>query len=70
MPTEHDCAQIEIRQVTLEARINAISERLDEVLKLMRAAGRWAIGAVSLLVVVEIFGKEAVLKIIMALITK
>lgn len=59
MPTPEDCTNLKVAQVSLDKRVDAISERLDEVLEEIKAMRSWATKWGTALLLIVILGKDA-----------
>lgn len=59
MPTPEDCTNLKIAQVSIDKRVDAIAERLDEVLEEIRQVRAWAAKWGTILMLVVILGKDA-----------
>lgn len=42
MPTEKECSELKVAQASIDSRVDAIGERLDEVLEELRSIKQWA----------------------------
>lgn len=59
MPTPEDCTNLKIAQVSIDKRVDAIAERLDEVLEEIKQVRAWAAKWGTILMLVVILGKDA-----------
>lgn len=66
MPTVEECTNMKIAQAKTEARMEAISDRLDEVLREIQEAKKWAATYGSVGVFIILLGDKAI-PIIMAI---
>ena len=59
MPTPEECTNMKVAQVSLDKRVDAIAERLDEVLEEVRSMRSWATKWGTILMLLTIIGKDA-----------
>lgn len=59
MPTQEECTAIKVTQAQQDARMSAMSERLDEVLDELRALRKWLSSYGTVILLVAIFGEKA-----------
>jgi len=59
MPTPEECTNLKIAQVSIDKRVDAIAERLDEVLEEVKGIRAWATKWGTALILIVILGKDA-----------
>lgn len=59
MPTNEECTNLKVAQASLDKRVDAIAERLDEVLDEVKNMRAWATKWGTILLLVTILGKDA-----------
>ena len=60
MPSQEECTNLKVAQATLDRRVEAISERLDEVLDEVKAIRAWLMKWGTILLLVIVLGKDAI----------
>lgn len=60
MPTPEECTNLKVAHASLDKRVDAISERLDEVLDEIKAMRAWASKWGTALLFVALLGKDAI----------
>jgi hypothetical protein len=60
VPTQEQCTQLSVKQAQHEARIEAISERLDELLEEVKGLRKWLSTYGTVVLIIAILGERAV----------
>jgi hypothetical protein len=60
MPTSEECTNLKVAHASLDKRVDAIAERLDEVLDEIKAIRAWASKWGTALMLVALLGKDAI----------
>ena len=59
MPTHEECTNLKVAQASVDKRVDAIAERLDEVLEEVKSIRAWATKWGTVLMLVVVLGKDA-----------